>query len=819
MRTFILDLRFALRILSGSPGFAAVAVLTLALGIASITTVFSWTDSLLLHPYPGVARSGELAILEISISGAPNGGANASWLDYTDYRDHLKLISGVTLQRSVSLSIGESETARMAWGELVSANYFEVLGVKPILGHMFGSGAQSDLPGAYPVTVISERLWRSYFDSDPKIVGKSLRVNRLPLTIVGVAPARFRGTAQAMLQDLWVPVSVGSDLALMGSTMFTDRSYRDFPSMVARLKPGVTLAQAHAEVSALANSLSVTYPATNRAISARMIHTWLARSGPGELLLSPLRILMAVSLVLLMIVCANVANLLLARSVARYREFGIRLAMGASRWRIARQLMTETLVLAVLGTLVGILLMPWMWNALLMLLPDVGLPIAREFDLNGRIATFTALCCILSALAAGAAPALFSARANLNEVLKEGGRSGMAGGVTHTTRSLLVISEVALAAVALVSAGLFARSFQNARRIHPGFDSSQVLFCRFFLEGTTFSPQQQGEFANRLRRNLLAERGIQAVSYSDFTPLSTTGGPFNRVEPEGYARRPSESMRINRAMVSPGYFETMRIPLLTGRDFTEADDSKTAPVMIVNQAFARRYFRSETVVGRRVKLFDKWMTVVGVARDSKYFSPAESPQPHFYLAFQQYQEGLHELDVFIRAAGDPEKSIPMLRRVAAATDSGASSFHAVSLAEYTQIALFGQKVAASLMAALGVMCLFLAALGLYSVMACAVNQRAQEIGIRMAMGARPGQVIGMLLRQGMILALAGLAAGVVAALAVTRLASGMLIHVGASDPATFLATALFLSLVALAATWLPARRATRIDPMIALRQQ
>ncbi len=819
MRTLIQDLRFALRILSGSPGFAAVAVLTLALGIASTTTVFSWIDSLLLHPYPGAARSEDLAVLEMSIPSAPNGGTSVSWLDYTDYRDHLKLVSGLTPQRYCSLSIGDSETARLAWGELVSASYFEVLGVQPILGRMFVSGGQADTPGAYPVTVISERLWRSYFASDPKIIGKSIRVNRRPLTIIGVAPARFRGTAPAMLLDLWLPVSMGNELALMGNTMFKDRSYRDFASMIVRLKPGVSMARAQAEVSALAVSLAAAYPNTNRGVSANILPPWRAHSGTGDLLLSPLRILMAVSLVLLLIVCANVANLLLARSVSRYREFGVRLALGASRWRIARQLMTETLVLAILGALVGLMLMPWMWNALLALVPDVGLPIAHDFDLNGHIAVFTALCCMLAALTAGAAPALFSARANLNEVLKEGGRSGMSGGVTHSTRSVLVIAEVALAAVALVSAGLFARSFQNARQIHPGFDSANVLFGRFFLEGTTFTPEQQGAFALRLRRNLQAAPGIQAVSYSDFTPLSTTAGPYDRVEPEGYARMPTESMNVNRALVSPGYFATVRIPLLAGRDFLESDDAKSAPVMIVNQAFARRYFHSETVIGRRVRIFGKWVTVVGLARDSKYFSPAESPQPHFYLAFHQFQGGLHELYVFIRTAGEPEQAIPLLRRVVMATDSGASSFHAVALSEYTQISLFAQKVAASLMASLGAMCLFLAALGLYSVMSCAVSQRAQEIGVRMAMGARPGQVIGMLVRQGMVLAIAGLAAGIAAAFAVTRLVSGMLIHVGASDPATFLAAALFLAFVALAATWLPARRATRIDPMIALRQQ
>lgn len=820
MRTLLQDLRFALRIFSGARSFAAVAVLTLALGLAAAATVFSWIDGLLLHPYPGVARGDALAVLEMSIPSAPNGGNAVSWLDYTDYRDHLKLVSGLTLQRYCAMTIGDAGAARLAWGELVSASYFEVLGVQPILGRMFVSGAAADTAGAYPVAVISERLWRSYFDSDPKIVGKSIVVNRRPLTILGVAPARFRGTAPAMLLDLWVPASMSADLALAGGDLLQDRAYRDFASMIARLKPGVSLARAQSEVTALASSLAAAYPKTNRGVSANLVPPWRARSGNGQLLLSPLRILMAVSLVLLLIVCANVANLLLARSVARYREFGVRLALGASRWRVARQLITETLLLAVLGALAGLLLLPWMWNALLAMVPDIGLPLAREFDLNSRIAVFIALCCVISTVAAGVAPALLSSRANLHEVLKQGGRSGMSGGATHGARSLLVVAEVALATTALVSAGLFARSFQNARQIRTGLDSSHVLFGRFFLEGTTFSPSGQWAFAARLRRNLQAASGIQAVSYSDFTPLSVTAGPYDLVEPEGYVRSPGESMNVNRAIVAPDYFAVMRIPLLAGRDFRDSDDRKSAPVIIVNQAFARRYFHSETAVGRRVRVLDRWMTVIGLARDSKYFSPAEPPLPHFYLCFQQLRPGLlREVYFFIRTAGDPQPAIPLLRRVVAATDPGATSFHAVPLAEYMQIGLFPQRVAASLMASLGAMCLFLAALGLYSVMAYAVSQRAQEIGVRMAMGARPVDVVGMLLRQGMRLALAGLAVGIAAALAVTRLVAGMLVHVGASDPATFAGAALFLLLVAAFATWLPARRVTRIDPMIALRQQ
>ncbi len=819
MRTFFQDFRFALRILSGHPGTAAVAALTLALGIASTATVFSWIDGLLLHPFPGTARSEELAVLEMSIPSAPNGGTSVSWLDYTDYRDHLKLARGITVQRYASMSIGDAESSRLAWGEMVSANYFEVLGVKPLVGRMFVPGERGDTPGAYPVTVISERLWRSYFHSDPRIIGKTLRVDRVPMTVLGVAPRVFHGTAPAMLMDIWVPASMSVQLGLEGDSLFKDRDYRDFSSMLVRLKPGVSVAAAQSEASALAAGLAKAYPNTNRGVSATILPPWLAHSGTGDLLLSPLRILMAVSLVLLLIVCANVANLLLARSVIRQREFGVRIALGASRWRVARQLMTETLLLAALGTIAGILLLAWMWSALLVLIPDVGLPIARDFALNGRIVAYTALCCVFCTLIAGAAPALFSAGTSLNEVLKEGGRSGSTGTATHRTRSLLVIAEVALAAIALVGAGLFARSFRNISRMHPGFDSNNVLFGRFFMDGTGFSGAQQGQFALRLRQNLEARPGVQSVSYSDSVPLASPNGAYDRVDPEGYARAPGESLEVNRARVAPGYFALMHIPLLAGRDFAETDGPKAPPVLIVNQTFSRRYFHTEYPVGRRVKLFGKWTEVIGLARDSKYFSPAEAPRPYFYLSFLQLQYQLRELDYFVRTDGDPVLAIPTLRHVVMATDPAASSFHPVALSEYITIALFPQKVAASLMAALGAMCLFLAALGLFSVMSCAVNQRAKEIGLRMAMGARPSNVIGMVVRQGMALVATGLVVGIGVAFALARLISGMLIHVSATDPLTFGGAALFLALVALAATWLPAQRATHVDPMIALRQQ
>ncbi|HEY2017162.1 MAG TPA: ABC transporter permease [Bryobacteraceae bacterium] len=818
MRNLLQDLRFGLRVLSGSPAFAAVAVLTLGLGISCTTTVFSWIDTMLLHPYPGTSRSEELVSVEMITAGAPNGGTSISWPDYRDYRDHLQALSGITVHRQVAFTLGDAQPARLSWGELVSGNFFDVMGVKPLLGRVFTREENGDALGAYPVTVISASLWRNYFHSDRNIAGKTIRVNRHSLTVAGVVPDEFRGTSPIMQYDLWVPVTMGATLGLTQDSMFRERGYRGMLSAIGRLRTGVSIPQARAEAMALAATIAAANPKTNRAVSATILPTWEEHNGVNEYLRAPLGILLAVSFVVLLIVCANVANLLLARSVGRQREFGIRFALGAGRFRVALQVLTETLVLAALGAGVGILMLMWMQGSLLSLVPSIGFPFSASHALNGRILAYTALTCIAAALISGASPALFVFHSNLNEVLKEGSRSDAAGAASRRTRSALVIGEVALATVALVGAGLFVRSFRNIRAIHPGFDSSNVLFGRFFIETAGYTGDQILRFSLRLKEHLLTAPGVETVTYTDFVPLSTTAGPWNYVTVDGYTRAPGESNAVSRALVAPEYFAAMRIPILEGRDFTLRDDRKTEPVMIVNQSFANRFFHGQSPLGRKVRAAGKDCTVVGLAKDSKYFTPAEPPSPYFYLAFQQFYDSSPELYFLVRTQGQPMQSIPLLRRAVAETDPNAAAFHAVPLAEYTEVATFGQKVAASLTGALGLMCLLLAALGLYSVMSYAVSQRIPEIGIRMAMGARPRNVVAMIVAQGMLLAAAGMAVGTVAAFAVTRLVASMLFRVDATDPLTFALAGLFLSAVAQVATWLPAFRATRIDPMLAMRR-
>ncbi|MCI0540448.1 MAG: ABC transporter permease [Verrucomicrobiales bacterium] len=817
MRTFCQDLLFGFRLLLNSPGLTAVAVLTLALGMAANTTVFSWIDGLLLRPFPGAAQGHQLTVLEMVTAGAPNGANQMSYLDYCDYRDNLKSLSGLAAHHEGVFSLGDDPANGQAvWGELVSGNYFEVLGVKPALGRVFTSEENGDKLGAYAVAVISHGLWRRRFHADPLTVGKILRVNQRELTIVGVASPEFRGTMPGLIFDIWVPVTMGKELGMLSDAAFQNRGNRPLYA-VARLRSGVAITQARTEAATFSSSLETMFPDSNRGVSATILPVWEFHSAAPELLLKPLRILMAISVLVLLIVCANVANLLLARSVARRKELSIRMALGANGKRLGRQLLTETLLLASAGTLVGLLLAFWMADLLPALVPRINVPIALGFQLSARVLAFTVLACVAATLISGVAPALLWLRSDVNEALKEGGRSGNQGKHSHKTRGVLVIAEVALATVGLIGAGLFVKSFRNARKIDPGFDRSNVVLARFHLAGTGFSTAEVQQFCLRLRDRLRSNPGVASVSYANQAPLGASAGPYTGVDVEGYVPALGESRSVNYYLVAPGYFGALRLPLLEGRDFKESDDGNSMPVVIVNESFARRYFPETNPLGRRVRCFGKWATVVGLAEDSKYFNIAEAPRPHFFAPFRQQARVGQQLFFFIKVDGPPNLVAAALRREVAAVDPKAAAFDVMPLVEWTEVTLLPQKVAANLLAALGLIALILAAVGLYSVMAYAVSQRTREIGIRMALGAQPRSVLGDVLRRGMTLTAAGLGLGIAAALAVTRLVESMLVNVSPTDLGTFAVCALFLASITLLASLLPARRATKVDPMAALR--
>ena len=815
MRSLYEDLRYAIRVLRGSPGFTAVAVLTLALGIAANTTVFGWIDTLLVRPFPGVAGDRRLAAIETV---SPNGEySTTSYRDYRDYRDSLQSFSGLAASLLNAFNVGPVDNPRRIFGEYVSGNYFAVLGVKPVRGRAFLPSEYGDKPGAFPVAVISYRLWRSLFKGDPGVVGRTIHVNRYELTVAGIAPDEFRGTMPGMVVEIWIPVNMAPLMNGQGDWLLEDRGARQM-WVTARLKPGVPLEQANAEVDACARRLAEESPQTSRGFRASLMPVWKEHIGMQAMLLAPLRILMAVCFILFLIVGANVANLQLARATARQRELSVRMALGASRWRVARQLLTESLLLAAMGVLVGIPLAAWMGRALLWLLPPIGYPVAFDFKLNADMLAFTVLLCCAGSLLTGLAPALHPVRNGLMESLKEGGRSGTPGAGQNRMRGLLVVSEVALALVAMVSTGLFALSFQNARAIQPGFDASHVLFAQYHLDTFCRNVEQRAEFCYRLRDRIRDLSGIAAVSFANSVPLAIGTGQRSAIQVEGYVPGPTEQMEVSSATIAPGFFDSLRIPVLEGRDFTERDGRDTVPVLIVNQAFAQRYFRSGIPVGRRVMVDGAWSTVAGMVKDSKYYRLTEPPTPYIYVPYRQRHGGEFWTAFFIRTVGPASGSLAAVRREAAAIDPNAGVSEVVEFQEMVAASLYAQKVAAALLSVLGAVSLLLAALGMYSVLAYAVSQREHEFGIRLALGAAPSDVVGLVLRRGMALTLAGIVIGAVLAIAAMRMAAGLLVGVSPGDPVALAGSALFLGAIALVASYLPARRATKVDPMITLRE-
>jgi predicted permease len=826
LEDFIHDVKHGLRMMGRNPSFSAVAILTLALGIATSTTAFTWMDSVLLRPMRGVSQPERLVALESVTPGGdfvPN-----SYPDYRDFRDHLKLLDGVAVTRPAAFSIGQTDHAERVWGEYVSGNFFAVLGVKPEAGRMFAPDEYGDKPGAFPVVVLSDRYWRSHYAADPSIVGKTIRIDQHELTVVGVADAKFHGSMAALAFDLWVPYMQRPVLESVEPWMLRNRQDRAVLG-VARLKSGVTIEQATDELRALARRMAVLDADTNAGMSATLLPLWKSPHGPQGLLAGPLRILMGVCILLLAIVCVNVANLLLARSTVREKEFSTRLALGAGRWRLVRQVLTESLLLTVSGAALGLTASHWMSRTLQLFLPPGQLSLAIDTGLHLRVAMFTAGICVLATVAAGVIPALQSGRTELNSRMNEGGRSGAAGRRRRRIGSILVASEVALALIALVCAGLFARSFEQARQIDPGFDPHGVLLSQFYLATSGYDLEQRKEFCRRLAEKMQSVPGVTDVAYSDGVPLGFEPSWWEDLRVEGYVPAAGENMKMFRNVISPDYLSLMKIPLLDGRNFTEHDDEKSQQVMIVNQTFARRFFAGRNPIGRRVHGWGKWFTVVGIAQDSKYHYLGESSVPYFYVPFRQIYRADMNLAFYVRSSGDPGIVLPALRSKVREIDPSVTVFDAVPMDDFISASLYPQKLAASLLTVLGGLSVLLAALGLYSVMAYSVAQRTQEIGIRMALGARSADVLGLIVRQGMQLTVGGLLVGAVAALGVARSlaalsftnsamgAGSKLLRGSSTDPLIYLSAAVFLCAVSALAAYVPARRAASVDPMKTLR--
>jgi predicted permease len=811
------DLKSAFRQLSKTPGFSAVVILTMALGIGACATTFGWIRPLLFSPLPGAQDPSRLVAVENFTGKDGSKPLTTSFLDFRDYRDHLRLLD-IAAVGSGALAVGDERASERTWCELVSGNFFDLLGVKPEVGRFFSRDEKADTQNAHAVAVISHTFWLRHYNSSLSAIGSTLHVNRVPFTIIGVAPESFHGTQTGLDYQVWVPLAMYGDVTHSGTWMLNDRATRNF-TMLGRLKPGVSIEQARYEASALAKFMAMVNAPEDTGVGVTVLPLWQWHFGPQETLLKPVEILMGASSMLLLIVCANVANLLLARATGRQREFCTRLALGASPRRLARQLLTESFLLALGGTLAGLLVASWLREALRWLLPSIAAPSMVPTPLLGQVLAFTVLVAAIAAMLAGSAPALQAARSNVNEMLKGGGRSDGAGSSSNRLRNLLVILEVALAVIALIGAGIFLRSFQALHSIAPGFSPEGQALAQFNLSTGGYTQQQADSFYQQMTERLMRYPGIAGVSYADTVPLGFYGGNWEDTRIEGYQPDPAENMKTYRNLVGPGYFDVMKIPMVEGRDFNLRDGPQSQSVAIVSEEFVRRYIQHGDPLGRKIRGWGRWFTIVGVVKDIKIHQVSEGPSPFYYIPIRQIYRPEYGVTFHIRTSGPIPDAIAAVRHEAAAIDPALTVFDAQPMTEYVAGSLFGQKLTASILTVLGVLGLLLAAMGLYSVMAYSVAQRTSEIGIRVALGARPADVVAMVLRQGMGFAAAGLIVGMMSAVALAQVVSASFTTLRPADSVVYVSAGLITLLVALASTAIPSWKALRVEPMAALRKQ
>jgi putative ABC transport system permease protein len=810
------NLQYAVRSLSKTPWLTAVVVVTLAVGIAANTAVFSWTRGVLLNPLRGVADVGRLFALETLPPASVGRNIELSYPDFRDYRDSSQSLAGAIAFHERALSLGDGIQAERVWAQFVSGNFFDVLGVKPVTGRFFRTEEREDAPGKYPVAVISERMWQRRFNADPEIIGKAVRLNGQDLTVIGVAPPEFLGTIVGLSYDVWLPLSM-EPLLSGGGNRLENRNAR-WLHVLARLSAGASLPQAQAEIETIARRLTQSYPTSNTGIGATLVPISRANTGAQELMAPVLKTLLGAGAVLLLIVCANVANLMLLRATARQKEFDIRLALGASGLRVIGQLLLESLLLAGLGGAAGVALAAQMAGWLQFFAPATHLPVALNFPPDSTVLAFALTISLLAGLLCGLIPALQIVRHGRSGSLKGSGRGAVGDARAHRLRGGLVISEVALALVVLIGASLFLESFQHAKRTELGFDPSNVLLVGMDLSQAGYSTEPGKLFMRQLRDRVEAMPQVQAVSFGH-APLGFDRDNSAAVQVDGYLPRDGEDMKGLWAQVWPGYFDLMRIALIEGREFTDRDEAQALPVVIVNEAFAQRFFAGQEPVGRKLRLGGGERTVIAVVKDIKYHSLSESPQPFLYLPMQQAWEPNTGIGLLVRTEGAPEQIVPALQRELRSADPSVNLDVVFALSDFISASWFVQKVAASLLGVLGTLALLLAALGLFSVMAHTVAQRTQEIGIRMALGAQVMDVFRPVLGQALRLTMVGVGIGLALSFALTRLVASQLLGVSATDPLTFVGVSCLLCAVALAASYLPARRATRVDPMVALRAE
>ncbi len=812
------DVKFAVRMLAKAPGFTAVAVLSLTLGIGANTTIFTLAKAVFLHSIPVKNPSGVMMLYSTAQdrSGPLQQYLGTPYPNALDYQKDLKSFSGISIAFGNGFGLIVSGQKTQVPGQLVSGNFFNVLGVPPVIGREFSPDDESS---RRPVAVLSYELWKTRFGGDPQVIGKTIQLDQMEYSVIGVAPQSFRGVGQLGSPDVWIPISLADEvLAQPEKDLFHNRGFRAV-NMVGRLKPGVTIAQADDEVHALAAQLQREYPNDNAGRGEMVVpinYTSIPPQAHRIFALAGALLMIIVGLVLL-IACANVANLLLARATQRQREIAVRLALGASRNRLIRQLLTESLLLALLAGALGIFCAYWAKSALMSFIPPF-LTRNLDFSLDGRVLFYTFALALVATLIFGLVPALQASRGSSVVALKD--RTGAPTGSTrwYGLRGILVMVQVALSLIALGGAGLFIHSLRNAEEINPGFEVQHEMVT-FLNPGAQHYQQPQAEALYRdLVQRLDSFPMVSSAGLSDNFPLG--GGLARTTFTDGVDTNDPRNGKITPvANISPGFFDAAGISFLEGRNFIESDDATTRQVAIVNEAAARSFWPGKDPIGQHLHfLGETWIpTVVGVVRTVKYGTLGEPPQPIVYLPLKQYYQDAVVL--YVRAKGDPAKAIPVVRSVLHSLAPSVPPLFVQTMPQVLVQSLQAPRMGAELLGTFGLLALVLAAIGTYGVMSYSVNQRTQEIGIRMALGAQPGSVLRLMLLNGMAMVVAGVVVGLGLSVLLAKSMSTLLYGIGMFDAPSFLSTAALLILVALGACYIPARRAMRVDPIVALRYE
>jgi predicted permease len=741
------------------------------------------------------------------------GGTPLSWPDFIDLQRNCTLFDSFFVSKITGTTLSIGDRAEVTTGSIVSANYFDAIGVHPILGRGFERGEDSG-QSAHPVAVISYQLWQRRFKSDPQIIGKTQRLNGVYHTIIGVAPEGFYGTFVGWAMQFWVPASM-EEIFESGGYKLEDRGARWIESY-ARLKPGVTRQQAQQEISAVAQRLEADYPETNRGRGIKLWPLWQTPFNNAHTLLPTLEIMLAVVVFVLLIACANVGNLLLVRSFARRHEMTVRLAIGAGRGRLLRQLFTEGLILSAFGAAGGLLVAHWCRHALVLLFPargGVSMHLLGEID--WRVLALSAGVCVIATLLVGLVPAMQTGKLDLASSLKADSAGVVGGHARAWVRSGLVVLQVSLSFVLLVGAGLLLHSLQKIRNTSPGFSTHEVLDTGVNLVAAGYDAQRAQNFQDELLDRVRALPGVESAAFARMTPLSYGSYSETLISVDGYEPPPDEQPTIEYNEVGPDYFVTMGIPLMSGREFTRADDEKAALVAVVNETMAAQYWRGRNPIGERVQVKERWMQVVGIAKDSKYQSVRETPKPFFYVPLRQNSS--RGVGLYIRTPLSAQTMASALVREVHAIDPNLALYEVITLQEQLDRSTSSQLVAVTLVGVLSALALLLAAIGLYGVMSYAVSQSTRELGLRMALGADPSNLLRLVLSRGLALTAGGLLLGAAMALSLTRLMGNLLYNVNPREPLVFAAAFAVMMLASLAACFLPAWRATRTDPARALR--